>query len=114
MGSGRQGSYVVAQGLVGFTRHASQQRLIPAQPELKRVTVTKFLSPTHVLLLLVVVLILFSAKRLPEFGRSLGSGLREFKHSLDIGSHDEPPARAAITAPDTTTPADNVTPRDSV
>jgi sec-independent protein translocase protein TatA len=43
---------------------------------------TGFLTPTHVLLLLVVVLVLFGAKRLPELGRSLGSGLREFKHSI--------------------------------
>ena len=51
---------------------------------------TGFLSPTHVLLLLVVVLLLFGAKRLPEFGRSLGSGLREFKHSIDPQSHQPP------------------------
>ena len=37
---------------------------------------TGFLSPLHVALLLVVVLMLFGAKRLPEFGRSLGSGMR--------------------------------------
>jgi sec-independent protein translocase protein TatA len=49
-----------------------------------------FLSPVHVVLLLVVVLLLFGAKRLPEFGRSLGSGLREFKHSIDPESHQEP------------------------
>jgi len=42
-----------------------------------------FVSPTHILLLLLVALLLFGAKRLPELGRSMGSGLREFKHSLD-------------------------------
>lgn len=52
---------------------------------------TGFLSPTHVLLLLVAVLLLFGAKRLPEFGRSLGSGMREFKNSLLL----EPGPRAA-------------------
>jgi len=51
---------------------------------------TGFLSPVHVALLLVVVLLLFGAKRLPEFGRSLGSGLREFKHSIDPQSHQQP------------------------
>jgi sec-independent protein translocase protein TatA len=35
-----------------------------------------------ILLLLVIVLLLFGAKRLPEFGRSLGKGIREFKGSL--------------------------------
>ena len=42
-----------------------------------------FLSPVHVALVLVVVLMLFGAKRLPEFGRSLGSGMRGFKRALD-------------------------------
>ena len=41
------------------------------------------LSPTHVVLLLVVVLVLFGAKRLPEAGRSLGTGLRAFKQGLE-------------------------------
>jgi sec-independent protein translocase protein TatA len=35
-----------------------------------------------ILLILLVVLLLFGAKRLPEFGRSLGKGIREFKGSL--------------------------------
>ncbi len=50
---------------------------------------TGFLSPVHVALLLVVVLMLFGAKRLPEFGRSLGSGMRGFKRALD-GNEEEP------------------------
>jgi sec-independent protein translocase protein TatA len=45
--------------------------------------VTGFLSPTHIVLLLIVVLLLFGAKRLPEMGRSLGTGLRGFKHGLE-------------------------------
>lgn len=39
-------------------------------------------SPTHLLILAVVCLLLFGAKRLPEIGRSLGSGMREFKTSV--------------------------------
>jgi sec-independent protein translocase protein TatA len=58
---------------------------------------TGFLSPTHVLLLLIVVLLLFGAKRLPEFGRSLGSGMREFKDSINPGSHRESTALTAAT-----------------
>jgi sec-independent protein translocase protein TatA len=41
------------------------------------------LNPTHIVLLLVVVLMLFGAKRLPEAGRSLGTGLRGFRHGLE-------------------------------
>jgi sec-independent protein translocase protein TatA len=39
-------------------------------------------SPTHIVLLLGIALLLFGAKRLPEIGRSLGTGMREFKESV--------------------------------
>jgi len=39
-------------------------------------------TPTHLVILLVVCLLLFGAKRLPEIGHSLGSGLREFKMTV--------------------------------
>ena len=45
-------------------------------------------SPTHLLLILVVILLLFGARRLPELGRSLGKGINEFKAGLN--SKDEP------------------------
>jgi sec-independent protein translocase protein TatA len=45
--------------------------------------VSGFLSPVHVALIVLVVAMLFGAKRLPEMGRSVGSGLREFKQSLE-------------------------------
>jgi sec-independent protein translocase protein TatA len=41
------------------------------------------LSPVHVAFLLVILVLLFGAKRLPELGSSLGSGLRDFKDSLE-------------------------------
>lgn len=39
-------------------------------------------NPIHVVFLLVIVLLVFGAKRLPEMGRSLGAGLRGFKESI--------------------------------
>jgi sec-independent protein translocase protein TatA len=39
-------------------------------------------NPLHIALILIVVLLVFGAKRLPEMGRSLGEGMRGFKHSL--------------------------------
>ena len=39
-------------------------------------------NPTHLVILLGLALLLFGAKRLPEIGRSLGSGMREFKESV--------------------------------
>jgi len=39
-------------------------------------------NPIHILFLLILLLLVFGAKRLPEMGRSLGSGMRGFKESL--------------------------------
>lgn len=39
-------------------------------------------NPLHLALLVVIVLLVFGARRLPEIGRSLGSGMREFKESV--------------------------------
>jgi sec-independent protein translocase protein TatA len=44
---------------------------------------TGWTSPTHIVLLLLIALLLFGAKRLPEIGRSLGSSMREFKDSVN-------------------------------
>ena len=40
-------------------------------------------NPIHLVILLVILLMVFGAKRLPEMGRSLGSGLRGFKESIN-------------------------------
>ena len=40
-------------------------------------------NPIHLAFLLVILLMVFGAKRLPEMGRSLGSGLRGFKESIN-------------------------------
>lgn len=39
-------------------------------------------SPVHLLIILLIILLLFGAKRLPEMGRSLGQGIQEFKEGL--------------------------------
>jgi sec-independent protein translocase protein TatA len=44
-------------------------------------------NPLHIAFLVVILLLLFGAKRLPEIGRQLGSGMREFKDSV-TGSSD--------------------------
>lgn len=45
-------------------------------------------QPTHLLLILVVALLVLGPKRLPEVGRSLGRGLRDFRSGLH-GVQDE-------------------------
>jgi sec-independent protein translocase protein TatA len=39
-------------------------------------------NPLHIAFLVVILLLVFGARRLPEIGRSLGSGMREFKQSI--------------------------------
>jgi sec-independent protein translocase protein TatA len=39
-------------------------------------------DPVHLAMLALVVLLVFGPKRLPEIGRSLGRGMREFRSSL--------------------------------
>jgi sec-independent protein translocase protein TatA len=48
-------------------------------------------SPWHIVILLCVALLLFGPKRLPELGRSLGKGMREFRDSI-AGRGEEPAA----------------------
>ena len=40
------------------------------------------LQPTHLLVIAIVLLVLFGAKRLPELGKGLGEGLKGFKEGL--------------------------------
>lgn len=47
----------------------------------------------EIMLILVVVLLLFGAKRLPEIGASMGKGIREFKRSIsDVNKELNEPA----------------------
>ena len=57
------------------------------------------LGPWEILLIFLVVLLLFGAKRLPEIGSSLGKGIREFKGSLkeienEMKAPPDPPRRS--------------------
>ncbi len=51
-------------------------------------------NPLHILFLLLIVMLVFGAKRLPEIGRSLGTGLRDFRTSLQ-GAETSAPAALA-------------------
>ncbi len=53
-------------------------------------------NPTHWIYIIVLLLLIFGARRLPEIGRSLGSGLREFKQS--VTGESPQPALPATTA----------------
>lgn len=47
------------------------------------------IGPLEIIIVLVVVLLIFGPKRLPDLGRSLGSGMREFKDSVTGKGKDE-------------------------
>ena len=46
------------------------------------------LGPPEIFVILVLLLVLFGAKRLPELGRSIGQGMREFRKSMREISED--------------------------
>jgi sec-independent protein translocase protein TatA len=54
------------------------------------------IGPMELIVVLVIALIVFGPKKLPDLGRSLGSGMREFKNSVtggdknSIGGGDSP------------------------
>jgi sec-independent protein translocase protein TatA len=61
-------------------------------------------NPAHIAILVVALLLIFGARRLPEIGRSLGHGIREFKGAVTGESgHAQaaPPAGIAAGAPAT-------------
>jgi sec-independent protein translocase protein TatA len=53
-------------------------------------------NPLHIAFLVVILLLVFGARRLPEIGRSLGSGLREFKQSINGESHAPEPQQPTL------------------
>ncbi len=58
-------------------------------------------NPLHIAIVLVVVLMVFGAKRLPEMGKSMGEGLKGFKHAVSGESPD-----AAVLPETTPVPAE--------
>jgi sec-independent protein translocase protein TatA len=67
----------------------------------------------EIAIVLLIVLVIFGPKRLPQLGRSLGSGMREFKDAVTGKNKDddvdriEPPAPPVPTDPVTTASADD-------
>jgi sec-independent protein translocase protein TatA len=69
-------------------------------------------GPLEIIIVLIIVLVIFGPKRLPDLGRSLGKGMREFKDSVTgkdkeheqldsvktVGDSPEPPATTATSS----------------
>jgi sec-independent protein translocase protein TatA len=62
-------------------------------------------NPLHIAFLVVILLLVFGARRLPEIGRSLGSGLREFKQSINGESHSHEHEKPSLPAGAPSVPA---------
>lgn len=58
------------------------------------------IGPLEIVVVLIIALVVFGPKRLPELGRSLGRGIREFRGSLggEDGDEDSPAAPPKIEA----------------
>ena len=52
-------------------------------------------GPWELMVILLIVMVVFGAKRLPEIGKGMGKGIREFKSSLREISEDEQPESAS-------------------
>jgi sec-independent protein translocase protein TatA len=61
-------------------------------------------NPLHLAFLMLLVLLVFGAKRLPELGRSLGSGMRGFRDA--ITGETTSASAGELTASQTTTPTE--------
>jgi sec-independent protein translocase protein TatA len=62
-------------------------------------------GPLEIVILLVIVLLIFGPKRLPDLGRSLGRGMREFKDSVTGKDSDDDAPRLAQSEPTPAEPA---------
>jgi len=47
------------------------------------------LGPTELLLILLIVIIIFGARKLPDLGKSLGDGIKNFKKSMNTKDEDD-------------------------
>ena len=50
---------------------------------------TSVLQPTHLIFVVLIALLVLGPKRLPEAGRSLGQGIREFRRSVGAAGDDD-------------------------
>ncbi|RMG64552.1 MAG: twin-arginine translocase TatA/TatE family subunit [Calditrichaeota bacterium] len=78
------------------------------------------IGPTEMIVIFLILLIMFGAKRLPELARSLGQSIKEFKHAtqglkdeLDVNKIEPPTGRPLNTPGSQSHPEAEQKPKDS-
>jgi sec-independent protein translocase protein TatA len=51
---------------------------------------TGLASPSHLIIVLVIILLLFGAKRIPELAKGLGAGIKELRTEVSAGDDAKP------------------------
>jgi sec-independent protein translocase protein TatA len=59
---------------------------------------TSILQPSHLIIVLVIALLVLGPKRLPDAGRALGQGLKEFRSSVSGGRNDTTAQEVSVAA----------------
>ena len=59
------------------------------------------IGPLELVVILIIALLVLGPKRLPDAGRSIGKGIREFKEALTTSSDDEEEERTPVRASET-------------
>ena len=84
----------------GVIREPGEPRMPGTTPNEKETAMPFSVGPMELVIVLVLALIILGPKRLPEAGKSLGRGIREFKNSIaGMGGKDEEDEPSAIPAP---------------
>lgn len=71
-------------------------------------------NPIHIAFLLILLLLVFGAKRLPEMGKSLGAGMRGFKDSLTGDVHVTPTVEQSTPAAPAATSVEGAAAEDTL
>jgi sec-independent protein translocase protein TatA len=62
------------------------------------------LGPMELIIILVIVIVLFGANRLPQIGKGIGEGIKNFKRGMKAAEEDDEPQRLAEKTPDPRNP----------
>jgi sec-independent protein translocase protein TatA len=63
------------------------------------------LSLPHILMVLIIVMLLFGAKRIPEIAGSMGKGIKEFKRNVNDATREDPSSLTRAGSNASTSPA---------